>query len=158
MLKSKYLRRHHFSFAPFLDPILSDSENEHIYLSDPLCPSGELRHRRILARSEGAALWKWWPFISGDAVTRCNQLMYPTKSDKSPFASWLSRFCGCPEQLWGHKAATFFWTEQRWCIVGYSTCSLILSLNEKTWIPCLALSLCVPSVPEDGEGKREREK
>lgn len=41
--------------SQFLGPVLSDSENQHIYLSDPLCPSGGLSHQ-WLAQSEGAAL------------------------------------------------------------------------------------------------------
>lgn len=101
----------------------------HLFIR-PLCPSGGLSHQ-WLAQSEAAAHWKWWSFITCDMVTRCNQLMYPTKSDKSPFASWLSSFCGWQQLLWGHNAAPF-WTGQSQCIVGSSSCSLILSLNEKT--------------------------
>lgn len=88
-----------------------------------------------------------------DAVTRCNQLMYPTKSDKSPFASWLSTFCSCLERRWGHKAATV-WTGPPQCIVGHSTCSLVLSSNEKTSIPRLTLSFYLPHQPK----MRAREK
>lgn len=118
----------------------------------PLCPPGGFSHQ-WLAQSEAAALWKWWSFITCDMVTRCNQLMYPTKSDKSPFASWLSRFCGWQQLLWGHNAAPF-WTGQSQCIVGSSSCSLILSLNEKTWISCLPPSSNLPSLKK----KKKREK
>lgn len=115
----------------------------HLFIR-PLCPSGGFS-QQWLSQSEAAALWKWWSFITCDTVTRCNQLMSPNKSDKSPFASWLSRFCGWRRLLWGHNAAPF-WTGQSRCIVGSSSCSLILSLNEKTWISRLPPPFYLPSL------------
>lgn len=121
----------------------------------PRCPPGGFSHQ-WLAQSEAAALWKWWSFITCDVVTRCNQLMYPTKSDKSPFASWLSRFCGWQQLLWGHNAAAPFWTGQSQCIVGSSSCSLTLSLNEKN-VNLPSPSFFLFAIPQKKKKKREEE-
>lgn len=90
---------------PFPDLIQLFRKRTHLFIR-PLCPSGGPSHQ-WLAQSEAAALWKWWSFITCDVVTRCNQLMYPTKLDKSPFASWLSTFCGWQELLWGQTQPHF---------------------------------------------------